>query len=138
MAQQRGSTPTPVLIETWGPDGMTLTPISTANPLPVSSESTPPVSATQATVTVDTTAGGIELKTAAEASLLYVILVNNGATDCYVSLSGTVVSGAAAIANGGLILKSGGGFFIIPSPGPLSIKAITASGSTVVAVTKVT
>lgn len=91
-------------------------------------------SATTETKTIDTTSGGVSLK-ATGAGLRGVLLVNNGATDCYVSPSGTAVSGASAATNGGHLLKANGGRKYFDAPGPLVIKGITASGSTVVAVT---
>lgn len=90
-------------------------------------------SATTSTITVDTTSGGVTLK-ATGAGLRGVLLVNNGGTDCYVSPSGTAVSGATAVTNGGHLLKANGGRKYFDAPGALTIKGITASGSTVVAV----
>ena len=93
----------------------------------------PFASATTSTITVDTTSGGVTLKATGD-GLKGVLLTNNGAVDCYVSMSGTAVSGAAAVTNGGHILKASGGEKYIDAPGPLVIKGITASSSTVVAV----
>lgn len=93
----------------------------------------PPASATTSTITVDTTSGGVSLK-ATGAGLRGFLATNNGATDCYLSFSGTAVSGATAVTNGGHLLPANGGEIYMDAPGALVIKGITASGSTVVAV----
>ena len=126
--------PTPIINGNYV--GNNFTPISASNPLAVSNTPTAAISATQNTITVDTTAGGVTLK-AAGTGLKGVLLVNNGATDCYGSLSGTAVSGATAVANGGFLLKAGGGALYMDNPGPLVIKGIVAAGSTIVAVSLV-
>lgn len=98
---------------------------TTATPPTISSMST------WKTLSVDTTATGIELLAANTARKL-LLLVNNGSTDVYVGF-GSVTSGAAASTTGGFLLKAGGGSIILDGPMVTSqIKAITASSSSIV------
>ena len=108
------------------PTGTTAQPV-TSTPAAVSSAST-------STITVDTTSGGVSLK-ATGVGAKGVLMTNNGSVDCYISFDGTAVSGATAASHGGHLLKAGGGFLYIDNPGAIVIKGITASSSTVVAVT---
>lgn len=134
-ADQKGANPTPVIPTTWGADGNTPTPVSSSSPLPVAIAGA--VSAAQGTqVTVDVTNASQVVKTAGQATKL-LVLVNNGANDCYWSISGTAVSGATAVANGGGVIKAGGGAVVLSDLGALTVAVIAPSGNTVLAVGRV-
>lgn len=134
-ADQKGANPTPVIPTTWGVDGNTPTPVSASNPLPVSIAGA--TSAAQGTQnTVDVTNVTQVVKTTVQATKL-LVLVNNGANDCYWSISGTAVSGAAAATNGGAVIKAGGGAVVLSDLGALTVAVIAPSGDTVLAVGRV-
>lgn len=83
------------------------------------------------TVSVDTTATGTELLAANTARKL-LIVVNNGSTAVYLGF-GSVASGAAANATGGMLLAASGGSLTLDGPMATSqIKAITAASSSIV------
>lgn len=135
LNDQRGSTPTPVVLQTWGASGNTTSPVDATNPLPVSQAA--PSSADQGTqLTVDVKNATQVVKTAGQATKL-LVLVNNGANDCYWSISGTAVSGAAAATNGGAVSKAGGGAVVLSDLGALTVAVIAPSGDTVLAVGRV-
>lgn len=66
---------------------------------------------------------------------LGILLVNNGAADCYIGMSADVVSGSVAAAKGGALLKPGGAFSLSTGDGYTGeLHAITAAGTTILAV----
>jgi len=128
-ADQRGSTPTPVIPSTWGAGGNTFTPVSPTNPLPVSSTPALPASLTPSQNSVSVGAASSVIKAAGVGTKLCII-VNNGANDAYFSVTGTAVSGATAVSGGGGLLKANGaGVLVLCDAGPLIISAICAAGT---------
>lgn len=124
------SSPWPVVSSPTGTASVTITN-TTASPVPVGPGANVTVFATPTTITATSTAS-VELTTSVPHG---VFIVNNGATPVYIGDS-AVVSGATAASHGGFMLAANGGSVTL-SPlqgftGP--IYAITASGSTVVAV----
>ncbi len=107
--------------------------VSNTNPVPTKGTTVATLN-TQKTVTVDTTANGIEIL-AANADRKGFIITNNGATDCYLGDT-TLTSGAAPAANGGIICKAGGGAVSGSQMDGYTgaIHGITEAGSTVVGV----
>ena len=87
---------------------------------------------TQKTVAVDNTRDKI-LDSFAERKGF--IITNNGGTNCYIG-NENVVEGSAAAANGGLLLTANGGSLTMSQVDGYTgeIHAVTAAGSTVVAV----
>ena len=121
--QFRGSSPTPVIPLSYAADGHTLTPVSATAPLPT----TPglPSSATQSTVSVTNSS---QVLKDAVTGLKGLVMTNNGANDAYWSLSGTAVSGATAVLNGGHRLQPGQTVALMDI-GPLVVAAISPSGT---------
>lgn len=111
MADQRGSTPTPVIPTTWGADGNTPTPVSATAPLPVdvvsSIEEEPLTDAASSQVTVAVDESPSVVLAAADPLRTMLWFYNDGPNTVYLNKDAAAVSttGQPLVMGGTLILS---------------------------------
>lgn len=97
----------------------------------VASYGTPVATGTNKTVKVTNSATLVQ---AANANRRGLLVVNNGATDCYVGFAATMVEGSSTAATGGALVSSKGSLTFNMSDGYTGpVYGITAAGDTILA-----